>query len=251
MTLALEDLAVDRGRLRVVAGVRWSIGRGWTGLVGPNGSGKTSLLRAVAGRLPAAAGRIVIDGAECSADREGRARAIGFAPDIAMLPDGLTGFEFLSLVAPGGGAAGAAGAGGGEEGEGGEARLAGLRAALGFDPWLHRPIGTLSAGMRQRLALFSAFVGGAATVFLDEPFNWLDPVCAFDTRAALRALVDAEDLVLVTALHDLATLTVHCDAGALLAGGRLRRLLGRDELAAGRADLAAFEAKLIADLRGG
>ena len=81
-----------------------------------------------------------------------------------------------------------------------------LRRALDFDPFLDRRIGALSAGMRQRLAIFAAFLGRPRAVILDEPFNWLDPICAFDTKEALKALVVGEQLTLVTALHETATL---------------------------------------------
>ena len=84
---------------------------------------------------------------------------------------------------------------------------------------------------------------------LDEPFNWLDPVAAVDLRTALRAAV-GDGLTLVTALHDLTSLARSCDAGALLAGGRVALTLDAAALAAARTDLPGFEARLIATLRG-
>jgi ABC-type multidrug transport system ATPase subunit len=238
MRIGVAGLVVLRGDYRAVDQVDFAIdGAGWTGLVGANGSGKTSLLRALAGRLENAGGRILLDGVDRTGDRAGRAEAIGFAPDAAALPESLSGRELFAIL------------GGEGTGLGSADPLAPLREALAFDAFFDQRIFTLSAGMRQRIAIFSAFLGRPRAVLLDEPFNWLDPICAFDTKQALAALVAAEGLTLVTALHDMTSLVQHCGAGLLLSDGRIRRRLGPDEMAAGRRNYAEFEAEVIASLR--
>jgi ABC-type multidrug transport system ATPase subunit len=238
MRVAISDLVVDRGGFRAVDGVSLSLdGGAWMGLVGANGSGKTSLLRAITGRLEAQGGSILVDGEERIADRGWRARAFGFAPDPSALPAALTGRQLFSILG-----SDATGLGHGDP-------LRGVRAALDFEAFLDRRIATLSAGMRQRLALFCAFLNRPRAVILDEPFNWLDPICAFDTREALKALVAAEGLALLTALHDMATLIGYCDRGLLLSEGRVALRLGAEEIRAAAGDYPAFEAKVIAGLR--
>lgn len=238
MRIEASRLVVLRGDHRAVDRVDFTVeGTGWTGLVGANGSGKTSLLRAVAGRLESAEGRILLDGVDQTGDRAARAAAIGFASDAAVLPDSLSGRELFAIL------------GGEEVGLGPDDPLSPLRRALAFDAFFDRRIFTLSAGMRQRLAIFSAFLGRPRAVLLDEPFNWLDPICAFDTKQALGALVAAEGLTLVTALHDMTSLVQHCGAGLLLSDGRIHRRLGPDDMTTGRRDYAAFEAEMIAHLR--
>src|SRR5439155_20489174 len=137
----------------------------------------------------------------------------GFAPELGSLPPSLTGAELFTIMAP----------------DWKEAvrptGLSSLRDALAFDAFLHERIHILSAGMRQRLAIFAAFLRAPTVVILDEPFNWLDPVCAYDSRGALRQLVD-EGLTLCTALHETAALVGFCDSGLLLSDGRVGRLLG-------------------------
>jgi len=239
MRIDVRDLVVDRGGFRAIDGVDLSVAGEWLGIVGANGSGKTSLLRALGGRIGLRAGSISIDGVDRTADRHWRAANIGFAPDAASLPASLSGhelFAILSSEAPGAAASDP---------------LGGLRQALDLDRFLDRPIGALSAGMRQRLAIFCAFLGRPSAVILDEPFNWLDPVCAFDTKQALGRLVAAEGLTLVTALHEMTTLVRHCGAGLLLSDGKVRRRLDRSQLAAGASDYGAFEAEMIEGLRGG
>jgi len=235
--IVIEGLAVRRGGQRVVEAIDLSIAAAaWFGLIGANGSGKTSLLRAVAGRLPIDSGRCTIADRDVTGDRAARAWQIGFAPPVEALPASLRGGELLAMV---GGSRDAA-----------LARLAPLADALDLVGLLDRWIGDCSAGMRQRLAVALAFAAGSRIVILDEPFNWLDPVAAFDLKAALRAMV-ADGLTLVTALHDLATLATCCSAGAMLASGRVARRLDTATLALAASDPHRFERETIDVLREG
>ena len=240
MRVELRELIVYRGPLRAVDAVSLTVESGcWTGVVGANGSGKTSLLRALAGRLEAQGGAIVADGKDRVRDREWRARHFGFAPDPGALPATLSGSELFSIIASD------------PPGLEPDDPYHPLRRALDFDRFLDRRIGTLSAGMKQRLAIFCGFLDRAPFVILDEPFNWLDPVCAFDTKEALRALVERNGLTLLTALHEMTTLVQHAKAGILLSEGRVSRRLDRSDMARGRDDYAAFEAEMIRGLRAG
>jgi ABC-type multidrug transport system ATPase subunit len=229
--------SIDRGGKRVVHAVDLTVSRGsWFGLIGANGSGKTSLLRAIAGRLPFAEGACRIEGGDMIADRLARASRFGFAPPADRLPDALRGRDILELV---GGNLDAV-----------WPRLGPLRAALGLDGLLDQWIGDCSAGMRQRIAIATAFAGGHSLVIVDEPFNWLDPVAIFDLRKAMRAMVD-DGLTLITALHDLTTLAIACDAGLMLADGRVAMLLDGDRLERAAQDPQAFEREAIDFLRSG
>ncbi len=234
--LGTTTLSVMRDGVLAVRDISLSIASGsWFGLIGANGSGKTSYLRAVAGRLDVQGGSVRIDGADCTADRAGRAATIGYAPDAAMLPAALTGRAVLGIVAG--------------DSDRALAAIGAIADALVLAPLLDRRIGACSAGQRQRIAIACAFAAGPGIVILDEPFNWLDPVAAYDLRHALAARV-ADGLTLVTALHDLATLSGACQAGALLAEGRVALELDAAALTRARTDPAAFEAKTIAHLRG-
>lgn len=237
MTLAvqLDAVSVERSGERVVHGISLSVATGsWFGLIGANGSGKTSLLRALAGRLPFADGSCRIDGEEMATDRAARAARVGFAPPPDALPEALRVREALALI--------------GGRGDPFSPRLNSLRAALEVDALLDRWIGDCSAGMRQRIAIALAFVGDPALVILDEPFNWLDPVASFDVRQALRDLVD-HGLTLLTALHDLGTLATACDSGLVLADGRVAMTMDGERLRMAATDPIAFERATIDLLR--
>ena len=235
--LEISNLDVSRGLSPVIVGMSMSVaGPGWFGLVGANGSGKTTLLRAIAGRLPHANGQIVINGNDMAGNRAGRAECIGFAIEPAMLPSELTPKELFSLADP-------------NPGRWNELALEALRQALNISALQDRRCKTLSAGNLQRIAIYAAFLGLPRIVILDEPFNWLDPVVTSDLKDAIRKLIDSEKLLVVTALHDLATLTTRCDECALIASGRLIEKFGRDELRLAQTDPISFERKIALHLR--
>lgn len=233
--LAIKGMTVNRSGRPIVHDVCASIvPASWFGVIGANGSGKTTLLRAIAGRLPIAGGGCAIFGNEGAHDRSARAKAIGFAPPIEHLPALLKVRELLELA--------------GDPIEIQQQRNADLWRALGIAELLNVPAGECSSGMRQRAALALAFALPTRIVILDEPFNWLDPVAAFDTRAVLASMVQ-KGLTLITALHDLTTLCGFCDSGIVMAKGRVSLQLDQPTLRAGRNDAARFESKLVAALR--
>ena len=233
--LAISGLTVNRSGRPIVQHVSAAIARaGWFGVIGANGSGKTTLLRAIAGRLPIGGGSCMVFGDEQADDRGARAQAIGFAPPIEHLPSLLRVHELLDLA--------------GDPVEVQQERNAELWQALGIGELLDVPAGECSSGMRQRAALALAFAVPSRIVILDEPFNWLDPVAAFDFRIALAQMVN-EGLTLITALHDLTTLCGFCDSGIVLTKGRLSLQLDEARLRAGRNDAARFERELVAALR--
>jgi len=205
----------------------------WFGIIGANGSGKTSLLRALCGRLPCQMESCLIDGAQLRALPRDRAERLGFMVPAEALPGPLTCEQVFRLVEP--------------DRDRWRTRIGPVWDALGIDRMLGRRIATCSAGMRQRIAIAAALLSGRGAVILDEPFNWLDPVAALDLRAALRMHVDS-GATLITALHDMITLSA-CDSGILLGKGKVVKTLAPADIAAGRTSPFAFERSLIDELR--
>lgn len=205
----------------------------WFGVIGANGSGKTSLLRALCGRLPCEIESCLIDGKELRALPQERAQRLGFMVPAEALPGPLTCEQVFSLIEP--------------DRDQWRTRIGAVWHAVGIDRLLSRRIATCSAGMRQRIAIGAGLLSGRGTVILDEPFNWLDPVAALDLRTALRTQVES-GLTLITALHDMITLSA-CDSGILLGKGKIVKTLGPADIVAGRTSPFAFEQDLIEELR--
>jgi len=230
--ISAQSLAVFRGSQKVIRSLDLQIYPGeWFGVIGANGSGKTSLLRAISGRLPIHSGSCLINGQEMQANRFQRAEAIELAPTQNTIPKSLTTRQIFDLVH-----------------KGWETNLGDLYDVLGLSEFVDKPTSSYSAGMKQRTAIACAFLRGKKTVILDEPFNWLDPVAAYDLRAVLREWVSPERC-LITALHDTGTLVMSCDRGALLARGAVRVKLDPIQLEEAQENVAAFEAEMILELR--
>jgi len=230
--LEVRGLSVKRGGRRVVEAVSFAAPAGqWCGLIGVNGAGKTTLLRALAGRLPSEAGAVRLNG-EALVSAEARAGRIAISTAPERLP-GAVSFRRLAVEV-----ARAHGAQPWPE------RLSPLKRALALDEIADPPIHSLSAGQKQRAAVYLSFLGAPEVVLLDEPFNALDPLIAFELKRALKGLA-ASGLILITALHDLPTVALHCDGGFLLSQGRLAETYDPTALAMARADPGRFEADVL------
>ena len=233
--VSLRNLSVSLGGRPIVRQVSFDApAGGWFGVLGVNGSGKTTLLRSLAGRLESQ-GSIRIGDEELGRDRRARSRRIGFMPDQADLPGLLTGADLVDLLTLSRG------------GAPGLARQ--VHEALGLDALLDLRIGAMSSGMRQRLAVHSAFIGERPVLVLDEPFNWLDPIAAHDLRCLLRRATE-QGRTVITTLHDAAAFVLNCDEGAVLHEGGVLRRYEAGALPALRSDIAAFEADLYAGMTG-
>jgi len=165
----VDDVEVRRGERRLIRGLDFALVDGQKALlVGPNGSGKTSLLRVLAGLAPPAAGSVTLNGEQVQALAPERRSLLAYRGHLDGLKQDLTVAENLDFY-------GAL-----------RARQAGVRpaiAAAGLDGLESRPVRYLSAGQRRRVALAILHCADAKVWILDEPMTNLD--------GAGRALVAA------------------------------------------------------------
>jgi ABC-2 type transport system ATP-binding protein len=235
--LKIESVGLRYGDLTVLSGVDLSVARGeLLGLVGPNGSGKTSLIRAILGLQSLSAGRIVVDGIDIAQDpRAARAR-LGFAPDPSSLPGYLTLGQALAVAAAA------------REQEVDD-RLRAFGETLQLAPFWDRRIEVLSLGTRQKLAILVALIGDPPLLILDEVLNGLDPIAAFEVKNELKRRCERGSAVLL-ATHGLETAPTLLTRAALLARGRIAQTWGPDVLDGWRhQDPAAFERAVVETLR--
>src|SRR5690349_19850191 len=188
--LEIRDLVVTYGKRRAVDGLSLSVSAGEiVGMLGPNGAGKSTTLAAAAGALAPAAGTITVGGADLVRDPLAARARVGFADQPPSLYEFFTVAEHLAFIAEARG-----------KGEDTAARLT-LLDELGLGSLANRMCRELSFGMRQRVGLAAALVGGVDVVLLDETLNGLDPRAAVAAREALgRAAARGAAIVLSTHL---------------------------------------------------
>lgn len=204
----------------------------WLGLCGANGAGKTTLIRALTGRIPVSAGSIHLHGRSEAASRVELAADCGVSLEGAALPGSLRVGDVFRILRS-------------RQGMVEPATIEELFATLDLQRVWDKPVKALSSGWRQRLAICAAFVPLRPIIILDEPFNWLDPVTAFQLKAVVRRFAE-EGFAVLTCEHDLSTVVYKCDRAVFLSEGRVRGVFDQAELQAAQGDFGRFEADLIA-----
>jgi Cu-processing system ATP-binding protein len=204
--LTLDGLRKSYGARAVLERVSLSLTPGRiTALVGPNGSGKTTMIKIILGLVRADAGRVVLDGAAVNGDGAYRAR-LGYAPQAPHLPAHLTVGEVFALL---------------EALRPGEKTDATLIDEFGLRNEWNTPVGTLSGGWRQKVSLAAAWLFSPELLILDEPTAGLDPIAAGLLKHALRAARAQGRTILITS-HLLGELEEFADDVAFLCDGQLR-----------------------------
>jgi iron complex transport system ATP-binding protein len=214
--IALENVSVRLGGASVVDGVSLTVpDRGWTTLIGANGAGKTSLLRAVAG-LVAHTGSIALDGRESSRLRAPeRGRMVAVVPQSPLLPADMTVTEYVLLGrTPHLGYLGRAG----------RRDMQAVDVAIGrlaLRPLAPRRLDELSGGERQRAVLARAIAQEAPILLLDEPTTALDVGRQQEVLELVAELRAERGFVVLAAMHDLTLAGQYAESLVLLDAGRV------------------------------
>ncbi len=224
----LHHVAVGYGGAPVLRDVSFAARAGCiTTLVGPNGCGKTTLLKAMARQLPPLEGEISLHGRPIRTySRREFARTAAFMPQVRNIPEitvrGLVShgrFPYLGLSRQ-------------MTAKDREAVEQAMEAT-GVARWAQRDLRELSGGERQRVYLAMALAQGGDAILLDEPTTYLDVAAQFELLELLRILAD-QGRAVVLVLHDLAQALQYSDRVAVLAEGKLAAFAAPEELFTGR-----------------
>lgn len=177
-----------------------------TGLLGPNGSGKTTTLRILLGLVAATAGRATIDGHRY-ADLPSPMHTAGAVLEGDDRHPCRSGRDHVRILASAAGVP--------------RRRVDELLTLVGLHDVADRRVGGYSQGMRQRLGIAAALLGDPRVLVLDEPANGLDPQGVRWLRQLLRDLAADGRTVLVSS-HVLAEMQQTIDDAVIISRGRLR-----------------------------
>ncbi len=217
--LRTERLTKDYGRFRALDDLNLEVGVSEVfGLLGPNGSGKTTALRLVLGFLRPSSGRALVAGHDCWTDSVRARRQIAYLPGELRLYENMTGRGLIRFLCQ-------------LRGQPIRDNLADL--ARQFDIDLDRPIASLSSGMKRKVALLQVLAPHAALLIMDEPTNALDPTMRDELLDQVRLAKDRGQTVLFSS-HVLSEVEAVCDRVAILRRGRLVHLQDMHQLRRGR-----------------
>ena len=224
--LRIEHLTKTFGEKKAVDDLSLHIAPGEIyGFIGHNGAGKTTTLKAVAGILRFDSGEIRIDGCSVAEQPLECKRRLAYIPDNPDLYDYMTGIQYLNFIADIFGVSAADR----------QTRIRDLAQRFALTADLAQPIAAYSHGMKQKLAIISAWLHQPKLIIMDEPFVGLDPKAAHLLKGMMREHCDAGGAIFFST-HVLEVAEKLCDkvaiikAGALIRSGTMEEVKGDDSL---------------------
>ena len=200
-----EKKAVDDLSLHIQAGEIY-------GFIGHNGAGKTTTLKAIAGILQFDAGEITVDGLSVKEQPLACKQRMAYLPDNPDLYEFMTGIQFLNFIADIFGVSAQVR----------QERIRKYADLFELTADLAQPIAAYSHGMKQKLAIISAWIHQPRLILMDEPFVGLDPKASHLLKQMMRELCDAGGAIFFST-HVLEVAEKLCDKVAIIKNGRLIR----------------------------
>ena len=198
-----DTVAVDDLSLRILPGELY-------GFIGHNGAGKTTTIKACCGILDFQEGEILIDGISVKEDPLACKANIAYLPDNPDLYEFMTGIRYLNFIADIFGI----------PADKRQKRIRSLGDRFDLTKDLAQPISAYSHGMKQKLAIISAFLHDPKLLIMDEPFVGLDPVSSHELKVLMRELCDNGGAIFFST-HVLEVAEKLCDKVAIIRGGKL------------------------------
>ena len=219
-SLEVGDLEVAYGEVLVLKKISLAVAAGeFVALLGPSGCGKTTLLRAISGFVPVAAGRIAVAGRDIThepPDKRGMAmvfQSYALWPHMTTAQNLGYGLKLRRVAKPDI-----------------AKRVAEILAMLKLDGFGDRNVTQLSGGQRQRVALGRALAVSPQVLLLDEPLSNLDARIREDVRHEIKALQHKLGITTIHVTHDREEAMVMADRIAILDAGRVAQLGAPEEV---------------------
>ena len=200
-----EKKAVDDLSLHIAPGEIY-------GFIGHNGAGKTTTLKSVVGIQQFDSGEITIGGTSIQKDPLTCKKQIAYIPDNPDLYDFMTGIKYLNFIADIFGVSS----------EVRQARIRKYADLFELTDDLAQPIAAYSHGMKQKLAIISAWLHDPNLIIMDEPFVGLDPKASHLLKGMMREVCDQGGAIFFST-HVLEVAEKLCDKVAIIKGGKLIR----------------------------
>ena len=182
------------------------------GFIGHNGAGKTTTLKSVAGIMQFDSGEILIDGTSIQRDPIGCKKKMAYIPDNPDLYEFMTGMQYLNFV--------------GDifaiPADRRKQRIEALADTFELTGDLNQPISAYSHGMKQKLAIISAWIHEPKLILMDEPFVGLDPKASHILKGMMREVCNQGGAIFFST-HVLEVAEKLCDKVAIIKGGKLIR----------------------------
>ena len=211
--LKIEHLTKVYGEKKAVDDLSLTIESGEIyGFIGHNGAGKTTTLKSVAGILRFDEGEIEIGGVSVKKNPLKCKESLAYIPDNPDLYEFMTGIQFLNFIAD-------------VFKVDSDARAERIRKYADLFELtndLAQPIATYSHGMKQKLAIISAWIHAPKLILMDEPFVGLDPKASHILKGMMRELCDQGGAIFFST-HVLEVAEKLCDKVAIIKGGKLIR----------------------------
>ena len=208
--IEVKNLTKSYGATIAVNNVSFSAQAGEiVGFIGPNGAGKSTTMRVITCYLPADDGTVTVDGYDVFEESIEARKRIGYLPESNPLYTDMGVVDYLKFVAQ------VRGVSGHTRNE----RIKDVIDICSLEPMMHKNIGELSKGYRQRTGLAQAILHEPEVLILDEPTVGIDPIQVVETRQLIKELGQEQTLLLST--HILPEVSATCDRVIIINQGNI------------------------------
>lgn len=224
--LKIKNLTKQYGEFKAVDDLTLEIPSGSIyGFIGHNGAGKTTTLKSIAGLLPIEQGNITVDNISLENNALEVKKIIAYLPDNPDLYEYLSGAAYLNFI----------GDVFGISAKDREERIHKYADMFELTKDLAQPISSYSHGMKQKLAIISAFIHQPKLLLMDEPFVGLDPKTSRELKELMREFCDQGNAIFFST-HVLEVAEKLCDhiaiikKGKLVVSGKTQEVIGNESL---------------------